>query len=203
MPLSSLLLFAAAYFAVVALPGPGVTALVARVLAKGIRGAPAYTAGFATGSLTWFTLAATGLAALAQTFSTLFLVIKYAGVAYLLYMAWKLWKAPVGEAKAVDETPDSLAKLYLTGLAVNLGNPKAVVFFLALLPTLVDLQHLTLVGAAELAGIIVTTIFSVFTAYAVTAARARRFFTSPHSMKLANRASSLVMAGAAAAVVAR
>ena len=63
-----LLVFAAAYFAALVLPGPGVTALVARVLARGTNGAPAFIAGFVVGSLIWFAIAATGLAVLAAGF---------------------------------------------------------------------------------------------------------------------------------------
>ena len=102
MKLTSLLLFAAAYLAVVALPGPGVTALVARILARGPQGAPAFIAGFVGGALTWFLVAVTGLAAIAASFATLFVAIRYAGAAYLLYLAWKFWKA-AGRPAAVAE----------------------------------------------------------------------------------------------------
>jgi threonine/homoserine/homoserine lactone efflux protein len=80
-----LLVFAAAYLAVLVLPGPGVTALVARVMSRGTRGCPAFIAGFVAGSIVWFAIAATGLAALASTFAAVFLVVRYAGAAYLLY----------------------------------------------------------------------------------------------------------------------
>jgi threonine/homoserine/homoserine lactone efflux protein len=87
MTLTGLLVFGAAYATAVFSPGPGVAALVARVLARGLRGAPAFIAGFLIGDLVWFTVAATGLALLAQTFAIVFLAVKYAGVAYLLYLA--------------------------------------------------------------------------------------------------------------------
>jgi threonine/homoserine/homoserine lactone efflux protein len=76
---TSLLVFAAAYLAALILPGPGVTALVARVLSRGTHGASAYIAGFVAGSLLWFTIAATGLAVLASTFAAVFVAIRYAG----------------------------------------------------------------------------------------------------------------------------
>jgi threonine/homoserine/homoserine lactone efflux protein len=203
MDFANLLVFALAYLAVVALPGPGVTALVARVLARGTYGAPAYIAGFIAGALLWFTLAATGLAAIAATFATLFVVIRYLGAAYLLYLAWKLWTAPVRPATAVDSSPEGRGRLFLAGLAINLGNPKAVVFFLALLPTVVDLGALTPLGFAEMALLIVLIVAGVFAAYTIAAARARRLFTSPRALRIANRGSAVVMAGAAAAVATR
>jgi threonine/homoserine/homoserine lactone efflux protein len=204
MSFTGLLVFAAAYLAIVIMPGPGVTALVARVLTRGMRGAPAFIAGFVTGSLAWFAVAAAGLAVVAAAFAPVFVVIRYAGAAYLLYLAWKLWNAPSRAAGAeADESPDRLGRLFLAGLAINLGNPKVMVFFLALLPTVVDLGDLTLAGSVKLAAVIAAVASSVLTIYALAAARARRLFTAPRALRLVNRGSSVAMIGAAAAVAAR
>lgn len=77
--------FALAYVLAVAIPGPGIAAVIARSLGHGLRGAPAFIGGFLVGDLVWFTCAATGLAVLAQSAYTVFLLVKYAGVAYLLF----------------------------------------------------------------------------------------------------------------------
>ena len=100
MTLSSLILFAAVYFAAVATPGPGVAALIARVLGHGLRGVAPFIAGYFVGDMIWLTLAATGLAVVAKTFAGVFVVIKFAGAAYLLYLAWRMATAPavIGEA---------------------------------------------------------------------------------------------------------
>src|SRR5271167_4446225 len=119
-----LLVFAAAYLAALVLPGPGVTALIARVLARGTHGAPAFIGGFVVGSLVWFTVAATGLAVLAASFATIFVAIRYAAAAYLLYLAWKLWTAPPRTLEMPQMSPDHRGRLFLTGVAINLGNPK-------------------------------------------------------------------------------
>ena len=198
-----LLVFAAAYLAVLVLPGPGVTALVARVLARGSDGTPAFIAGFVCGSLLWFTIAATGLAVLASSFATVFVAIRYAGAAYLLYLAWKLWTSPAHSLAAPEASPDRRWRLFLAGLSINLGNPKVIVFFLALLPTVVDLGNLTPLGFAELAATIAIIASGVLTAYAVAAIRARRLFTSPPAIRLVNRGSGVVMAGTAITIVAR
>src|SRR5215813_2435906 len=122
MTLTGLLLFSAAYATAVISPGPGVAALVARVLARGLRGAPAFIAGFLVGDLIWFTLAATGLALLAQIFAIVFVVVKYVGAIYLLYLAWRLWTAPpaAGEPAEIGrgERP---ARLFFGSLSLTLG----------------------------------------------------------------------------------
>ena len=99
MTLYGLLTFCTVYALAVATPGPGVAAVIARSLAHGAKGAPAFIAGFLVGDLLWFTIAATGLAALARTAATLFVSIKWVGVAYLLYLAWKLWIAPAARVE--------------------------------------------------------------------------------------------------------
>lgn len=204
MPLAGLLVFATAYFAIVVMPGPGVTALVARVLARGTHGVPAFISGFVIGSLVWFAVASAGLAVVAAAFAPVFVGIRYAGAAYLLYLAWKLWNAPAGTVDAAaDVPPDRRDRLFLAGLAINLGNPKVIIFFLALLPTVVDLGELTLIGGVELAAVIAGVASSVLTIYALAAARARRLFTSPRALRLVNRGSSVAMVGAAAAVATR
>ncbi len=198
-----LLVFVAAYLAVLILPGPGVTALVARVLARGTQGTPAFIAGFITGSLCWFTIAATGLAVIASTFATVFIVVRYAGATYLLYLACKLWTGPARAMDGAFTTPDKAWRLFLTGAAINLGNPKVIVFFLALLPTVVDLGQLTPLGFGELACIIAGVAGSVLTVYAQAASRARRLFTRPDTVRMVNRGSAVIMAGTAVTIAAR
>src|SRR6202023_2507712 len=123
--------FCLVYAFAVASPGPGVAAVVARALGRGVSGAPAFIAGFLAGDLIWFTLAATGLAMLAQPAHTVFVVVRYAGAAYLLYLAWRLWTttagALVGAQAPRRERP---LQLFMGTLALTLGNPKTQVFFL-------------------------------------------------------------------------
>jgi hypothetical protein len=101
MSLLGLLSFALVYFVFVLSPGPGVAATVARGLGTGTHNAFGYITGFVLGDIVWFTIAATGLAALATQFETAFTVFKYLGCAYLLWMAWKIWSTPVA-ATEVD-----------------------------------------------------------------------------------------------------
>lgn len=204
MTIESLLVFAVALFVAAASPGPGIAAIVARVLGRGTTGALAFTAGVAMGDIVWLTVAVTGLAALASTFQGVFAVVKYAGAAYLLYIAWKLWNAPAEahELKA-DRPGEPPGRLFLAGLSVTMGNPKVMVFYLALLPSLIDMTALDGLGYAELVAVTALVLAAVFGGYVALAARARRLFTSPRAIRTVNRTSGVVMAGAAAAIAAR
>ena len=204
MDLASLLLFAAAYFVAVASPGPGVAAVVARGLGQGTKAAPAFIAGFVIGDLIWFTIAATGLAVVAKSFETLFLAIKYAGCAYLLFVAWQIWRAPV-EAERIDAARGEVRSWpsFLGSLSLTLGNPKVIVFFLSLMPLVVDMQAISPLTFLELATVIVVVISGVLSGALLLADRARRLFTSEKALRRINRATAGVMAGAAVAIAAR
>lgn len=196
--------FCAVYFFAVAVPGPGVTAVIARSLAHGARGAPAFIAGFLVGDMIWFVLAATGLSALAQSAQAVFLGVKYAGVAYLLYLAYRLWTAPVRpvDVDAVEPAQRPM-RLFLGSLALTMGNPKTMIFFLALLPTVVKLETLSVAGFLEIAAAICVVLPLVLGGYVLAAARARKLFHSARAVRAINRGSGLAMAGAAVAVASR
>lgn len=203
MDLPGLLLFSGVYAMAVLSPGPGVAAVVARALAVGARRTAPFIWGIVAGDLVWFAMAGFGLAALAQSFHGLFVAIKYAGAAYLLYLAWRLWTAPP-EAPAMPETARGEGfRLFLGGLALTLGNPKVMVFFLSILPLVVDLAHMGLATAAELAVLMAAILSAAMWAYVIAADRARRFIASPRTLRLVNRGTGAVMAGAAVAVATR
>jgi threonine/homoserine/homoserine lactone efflux protein len=203
MTLYGLWIFSLVYFLAVATPGPGVAAIIARSLAEGTRGAVAFIAGFLVGDLIWFSLAATGLAALAQTAYTLFLVVKYVGAAYLLYLAYRMWRAKPQIATEDAQMPQAerSSRLFFGSLALTLANPKTMIFFLALLPTVVELTRLDLAGFMEITATICVVLPLVLGGYTLLAANARKIFKSERAVKRINRASGVAMAGAAVAVV--
>jgi threonine/homoserine/homoserine lactone efflux protein len=204
MDLAALLLFGGTLFVAAASPGPGIAALVARVIGRGADGAIAFSGGLILGDLVWLAVAILGLAVVAQTFHEVFVAIKYAGAAYLIYLAYRMWTAPA-EAHdiAADRDRESRARLFLAGLALTLGNPKVVAFYLALLPNLIDLTRVGLFGYVELASVSIVVLTVVFGAYVIAAARARALFRSTRAMRLLNRTGGTIMAGAAVAVVAK
>ena len=152
----------------------------------------------------WFTLAALGLAVLAQQAHALFVGVRFAGALYLLYLAWRLWRAPSGTLGALAPPKrESALQLFLGALALTLGNPKTMVFFLAVLPTVVDLAHLTPGGFLMIAGVIVVVLPLVLGSYTVFAARARERLGRPQTVRWLQRGTGAVMAAAAVAVATR
>jgi len=199
-----LLVFSLIYALAVAVPGPGVAAILARALGRGVAGAPAFIGGFIGGDLLWFTLAALGLAVLAERAHALFLGVRFAGALYLLYLAWRLWRAAPGTlGDLAPPKRESAPQLFLGALALTLGNPKTMVFFLAVLPTVVDLDHLTAGGFLMIAGVIVVVLPLVLGSYTLFAARARERLARPQTVRWLQRGTGAVMAAAAVAVASR
>jgi threonine/homoserine/homoserine lactone efflux protein len=203
MDMSALIIFAGALLVAAGSPGPSIAALVARVITRGWRDVLPFLAAMWIGEGIWLSFAILGLAYVAETFHMAFVAIKYAGVAYLLYLAWKMWTAPVETGGEALPNAGSRLRLFFTGMAVTLGNPKIMMFYLALLPTIIDVASVTLIGWAELTLTMVVVLVAVDAVWVLAATQARRLLKSPRAMRIANRTSASMMAGAAAAIATR
>jgi threonine/homoserine/homoserine lactone efflux protein len=203
MTTTSLLIFAGALFMAAGSPGPSIAALVARVLSKGARDVLPFLAAMWIGEAIWLTFAVAGLAAIAEAFHWAFVAIKWLGVCYLLYLAWKMWftSADSGDEK-LPET-QSATRLFFAGMTVTLGNPKIMMFYVALLPSIIDVHSVTLVGWAELAATMFVVLIAIDVTWALLAAKARGFLKSRRAVRMANRASAGTIAGAAVAIAMR
>ncbi|TPK59757.1 MULTISPECIES: LysE family translocator [unclassified Mesorhizobium] len=204
MTLTGFLAYSAARGLAAAIPGPGVTALVARALGSGFRSSLAMSFGLMLGDLLYLTAVVLGLAFVAQTFGLVFLAVKWAGVAYLAFLGWRFWTAGITpETVEARKGKGGLASSFLAGLTVTLGNPKTMIFYLAITPTIVDLKTITLADYGILAALTVLVLFVVLVPYLALAAKARWFLRSPRALKALNRTAAGFMVGAAAAIAAR
>lgn len=201
MTLTSTLAFIAAVFVLGITPGPAVVAIAARALASGLRPAFAFSLGVIGGDTVLMLSAIFGLAAVAQALGPWFVVVRVAGGLYLIWLGWKLWTATPQEAGPQPvQGGGSFGRNALGGFMLTLGNPKAIVFYAAFLPTFVDVSRL---GGRDIA-ILMAVIAGVLTVtnmtYGLLAARARALFKSRRAMRNFNRAAGTLMIGAGAAV---
>lgn len=199
----TLIAFTVAYAIAVVVPGPGVAAVVGRALGGGFAGAVPMVLGILVGDLIYLAFALFGLAAIAAWLGPVFFIVRWGGAAYLLYVAWTFWSARPGEEQIAGASEGGW-RTFLSGLALTMGNPKTIVFYLALLPTIIPLdQPLTPLGLAELVAIITVVLLAVGLGYAGLAAAARTMLSSRRAIRLLNRGAGAMMAGAAVMVVAR
>ena len=194
----SLLIYCGLYAVAIAVPGPGIVALVARALGGGFRATLPAVAGTAVGDWMLMTLSAFGLALAAQAMGNLFLAVKLGGAGYLIYLGYKYWTAPV--ADAAETGPAHAHQGFVSQLALTLGNPKAIVFFVALLPTVVDLKALNVVGYVELSAATFVLIPAITLVYIALASHIRGFLAGRAARKRLNRTAAVVMIGAGVGV---
>lgn len=204
MTLAGFIAYAGALAIAAAIPGPGVTALVARALGSGFRSSLFMAFGLLLGDLIYLTAVVLGLALVAQTFGAVFLIVKWLGVVYLAWLAWTFWTTGITpETVEAKKGAGGFMSSFLAGLAVTLGNPKTMIFYLALTPTLVDLRTITLSDYAVLAALTVAVLLVVLVPYLVLAAKARSLLKAPRALKALNRIAAAFMGGAAVAIATR
>lgn len=202
MTLSTLLAFALTFFVFAASPGPDNFTIFTRTISGGLKAGIAYGLGTVTGILVFLTLGLAGLSYAAQALAPYMVFIRFAGAVYLIWMGITLWfstpaETPVGDAKA---SRGSLLKTYLTGVALNIGNPKMPLFYLAILPN-VAASGVSLGGYAELVLTILAVEAIVIGAYAGLALKARAVATSAIVMRRMNRAAGAIMAATGVAIL--
>ncbi len=159
---------------IVVTPGTGVLYTLAAGLSRGARASIVAAIGCTLGIVPHMVAAITGLAALLHTSALAFQTLKYLGVAYLLYMAWSTLKDK--GALAVEEAtgPPSAIKVVVSGILINILNPKLTIFFFAFLPQFVSAgEPSALVRMLELSAVFMLLTLVVFVGYGVFAATVR------------------------------
>ena len=136
--LSRLLPFLVAALLLNLTPGADMMYVVARSVGQGRLAGVCSAFGISGGSLVHTVFAAVGLSALLMQSATAFQIVKYGGAAYLLYLAWKLWRSADSAAEIAQRQPASLVKVFFEGALTNVLNPKVALFVLAFLPQFVD-----------------------------------------------------------------
>ncbi|WP_114394377.1 LysE family translocator [Oleisolibacter albus] len=201
MSLESLVALALTLAVFAVTPGPGMLAVMSCAVARGFRPALALGAGLVLGDLVYMTLSVQGMAHLAQALGGMFLAVKLAGAAYVLWMGVKAWRAvPQLPAAAEAEGGPGAGRTFLAGLAVTLGNPKTILFYMGFLPNFIDVGRVGPADLALLAGIVVVVVGGVALVYARAAAQMRALLTSRRRVLWMNRAAGTAMIGTGLAI---
>jgi threonine/homoserine/homoserine lactone efflux protein len=186
---------------IVATPGTGVIYTLAAGLSRGARASAVAAVGCTLGIIPHLLAAITGLAALLHTSALAFQTLKYLGVAYLLYMAWATLREKGALAVREEAAPRSSLNVILSGILINILNPKLTIFFFAFLPQFVSADEPRAVPRMlELSAVFMLLTFVVFGVYGVFAASVRNHVISrPRVMTWMRR----VFAGSFVALSAR
>ncbi|WP_171181731.1 LysE family translocator [Ruegeria sp. HKCCD8929] len=198
------LVFVGALSVAAFLPGPGLAAIVATVLAKGARSTTWFCVGVVLGDIVWLSLSLGGLAIMALQIPAILNVIKWAGVVYLLWLAWSAWNSDVHlrDGEAETEGRSRIVRV-LAGFAVTLGNPKAMLFYIALLPSLISPGSLSVGAVVPLYLAVVVILGISFATYSLAAEAARRTMRSTRAVRAVHRTTATALGGAAAWIASR
>jgi threonine/homoserine/homoserine lactone efflux protein len=183
---------------VVLLPGTGTLYTVSTGIARGRRAGIAAAFGCTLGIVPHLAASALGLSAVMNLGAEVFGAVKLAGAAYLLYLAWQMWR----DTGAIDLDGDSAARsataVVWRAVVLNLLNPKLTIFFLAFLPNfIVGDQTSSGVQLLSLSAVFMAMTFAVFAVYAIAAGTARRVLSGPRVMRWIQRSFAAVFAGLA------
>ena len=203
MSIETIIALAVACFVLMATPGPGTLATVGRGLAHGLGRTLVFILGIITGDLIYLFLVIFGLAALADAYGEVFIVIRWAGAAYLVYLGIKAWRTPAVSLESVSTQAARPVRDFMGGLSLTLGNPKVILFYTAFLPSFIDLTMLSYSDIAIIAAVVSGVPFFVMVVYAWLADRSRRMFRSERAVKIMNRSAGTVMIGAGAVIATR
>lgn len=187
-----------------AIPGPGMTALVARSVGNGAVAGFAMLMGLIIGDLCYLSFAVFGLAVVAKNFAALFIVIRWFSILYLLYLAWQFWTADRTDLNRSISNRRTLFSAGVSGLAITLSNPKTIAFYLALLPLVLNLEDISVIVWGQwLVPTTIAVLLVVGAVFILGALAVRRLLSSELAQKRLHRGAAVAMAGAATSMIAR
>lgn len=178
-------------------PGPGTFAILGRALTSGAWSCFWLSLGMVLSDMVYLILACYGLATLADNWSGTFVAISLLGASYLAYLAYKMWTAPVAKPDGnIIGIHAGLASL-IQGFMISASNPKVILFYLAFLPTFIDLTTLNTQDVIWVSLLQFFALMLGLMAVAASAASARKLFRSTTALRRMNRFAAVLMATAA------
>lgn len=203
MTLAAFLAYSTAVVLAAMTPGPAMFAVITNGVSRGF--ARAFTAGLgvAAGDAVLVTMALLGLVTLVQTFEWIFLVLKYAGAAYLIYLGFKMWRSAAARVEDGGKGEGRFVRSFVLGASIALGNPKAILFHASIMPLILDLNVMTFADGLVVVAVVVSANILTMGVYAALSGRASRWFRVPSRMQLMNRVAGGAMIGTGAFIAAR
>jgi threonine/homoserine/homoserine lactone efflux protein len=179
-------------------PGPAVLLVLSQGLARGTASSIWSNLGILAGNTMYFVLSGTGLGAALLASYELFSVIRWLGAAYLIWLGITAFvgKSPVFSVSRAEVAPARRGRIFLNGFVLQASNPKALVFFTALLPQFIDPRASVLTQVTILAVTSVLIEFCVLLAYGALAGRLTELAKQPRFARLANRIAGSMLIGA-------
>jgi len=201
VPLETILLFIVADLMICLTPGPATMVTVSHALpngpAGGMRGALGPIVGVNVGNFIWYALTAFGLIALIQTLPTVYALLRWIGVAYLIWMGVNMLRNTSRKLHDQNSSRANFRRGFLNGLAVHMSNPKALLFYTAFIPPFIDPAGNLWLQFGILVGLTVLTETTGLTFYAALASRSRNLVSANSAQPIFQKVAAFVLIAAA------
>jgi len=177
-------------------PGPGVFSTLAEALSKGFKSSMYFLTGLIIGDILFLLIAVFGLSYISIILGEFFLFIKILGGIYLIYLGCKIWisNSFTFNTPVKIKNRNNFQKM-LAGLLVTLGNPKAIIFYASILPTIIDLKNITLIETITIVLIVAIVSYLVIGTYSFLAVRAKLLIQDKKTVSTINKSTGVVMVG--------
>lgn len=198
------IIFTLAFAASAALPGPEIAALLSRSLSGGMRNSFYLAAGIIIGKLLMLSAALLGVTALLTLLGPAFSIVKWVGAAYLVWLGIRRWRkagTPI-DIDAAQRPRRNFAEMGL-GVAMTVSNPLALAFYMALLPTVINVSGVSMASYLLLCIIIVAVMAAVVLGYGAIGELSRKVFRSPRAKANIDRVSGVIMIGVGTMIACR
>ncbi|MEB8431362.1 LysE family translocator [Cocleimonas sp. KMM 6892] len=204
MSLEAAITFTLAIFIFGITPGPGIFAILARALNSGAKSCIPLSLGMSVSDVIYLILATFGLAAIAENYGGLFTAIRFIGAAYLMYLGWKMWTTKVDvEIQKNKVSRSSWLSSFVQGFLISASNPKVILFYIAFLPTFMDLTKLSTSDIVLVSGLTLLALMVGLMLVAVMASSVRKYLKSQKALKRLNKTAGSIMIGAGLFLVSR
>jgi len=203
MSVSAYFAFTIAMFFLALSPGPGMAAVLSRTLAYGKAAGFRTVAGMVPVDILFLALAMAGLSAVATLLGPLFMIVKYAAAAYLIWLGIKAWRSAGKPVEMAKQDGRGAWKDVGIGALVTLGNPKAIMFYSALLPTFFDVSKMDLTAFLVTSLLIAAVLFLVYGGYIALADKSRGLFQSFKAKRRMDKGIGAMLIGSGVLVTTR
>lgn len=192
-------------------PGPGSFALISRALILGGKSCLSVSLGMATSGVIYLVFACFGLSTLATNWEVAFTLIRILGALYLMYLGGKMWRSPISinttesdtSANTSLRTGTNIAKGFLQGIVISATNPKVIFFYIAFLPSFMDVEALPVADVILSSAITFSALLLALLLIVIGASKARELFHSEYSLSALNKTAGTMMFGAGGIMIVR
>ena len=194
MNVNLLITFLIGMVVLAATPGPGVFGAIAKAAAEGFKISMFFIGGLVLGDIVFLSLALLGLSTIAKMLGGMFVVIKIAGGIYLVYLGVRMFRSSLISTNTATKKDESKWQTLISGLLLTLGNPKPILFYASVLPTIINFNEVQLTDALLMMALIALVSFSVLGTYSYIASLSHKMQINEKIQTRINQASGFVMA---------